>query len=204
VEDQNLELVTANIVLLATSHNPSVLSAEWLKNCCGVEEKPTNLLSSAELFFLDSEATQIMCEPNRLQIISKRPLGEFNPASVVSKYVENLPHIKYGALGLNYVWRIPTDADRLKFGMTANGKVLPDKFDSYAVEFGGILYFHADGDVCKVVIDKPNPKLRTLNINFHFETADKGLDYLKGKVALYETHKQFGKRLVGDYFKSAV
>jgi hypothetical protein len=204
VEDQKLELVSANIVLLAASHNPSVLSAEWLKTCCGVNEKPTNLLSSPELFFLESEAAQIMCEQNRLQIIAKRPFGEFKPGDVVRRYIEALPHIHYGALGLNYVWMIPTNADSLKFGMTVNGKALPEKFENYSVEFGGILYFHADGDVCKVVIDKPNPKVRTLNINFHFETTDKDLDALKSKVARYEAHKEFGQRLVGNYFKTAV
>ncbi len=105
------KLTQCSVVVLANDHNPTILNPDflevrgiipkdwgWKMNELPISTPPFAIVS------YDSGVT-VTVEPNKFQVVDQ--LGLSNPENskitdIAKKYVEVLPHVRYGAVGLNF------------------------------------------------------------------------------------------------------
>ena len=98
-----------SIVLLADAHNPSILNPDFLIRNDIVSEdhildqKQPNLTTPAISQFRYLSGISFVMDPNRLVIQDNFPEGEIFPIpDIALKYLKNVPHVRYYALGINF------------------------------------------------------------------------------------------------------
>ncbi len=116
----SLELLDASVVVLASSHNPTILHPVFLAGQ-GVVPKEWEVSQSPIVTPLVSQVTyndriELTCQPDKLVILDRRPPVPPTPSAialVARLYVEQLPHVTYTALGLNFtLFRAETEPER--------------------------------------------------------------------------------------------
>lgn len=166
------KLRRADIVIMASAHNPSIIAPQWLKDNSLIIEEPKHFIHTPDFSLFESESFSLMADHQRLQITAKKQDGGSlrSLAGIASNYVKLLPHIPYRALGLNFVWTIKIDeGEKLpKIGLSINKSDLMSIFESHEVDYGGIIYARKDPYMLKLVIE---PQKNTLvhNFNYHHE-----------------------------------
>jgi len=98
-----------SIVVVANDHNPTIINPDFLRINHIAEEgwKPTDSPVSTPAFsrVMYDNGLTITVDPNRLNIVdaSRNPSVLDSPAiKVAEKYAEELPHIRYSAIGFNF------------------------------------------------------------------------------------------------------
>ena len=195
----SVELISSDMVLLAKSHNPSILSPEWLKKKCGIKDDPKQFVHTPDFSMFDSESVQIVVDQIRMQTVSKRTedssLKEI--ANIVTRYVKSLPQIPYAAVGMNHLWKWEGDPDeRPRFNISSSGYDVPSKINGYEIEFGGILYGHATDHRVRILIEIQSPKKVTFNCNFHFDVLGRSHDFILGTIKKFKDRTQSSRNLV--------
>jgi hypothetical protein len=114
---EELQITKLSFVILARSHNPSLLNPDFLKinniiNQNWITLSPT--FSTEQLSqVIFKNGISIVLQPDRL-IINQDFEDDFNDnnvllADIASKYLKTLPHINYVALGINSTIFVPFD-----------------------------------------------------------------------------------------------
>jgi len=103
-----LILTDANIVVLASNYNPSIVSKDWILEKGIITENPTNFAHTPGFSHFESENYILTVSENRL-LARVRKINDLNVADlpdIVHKYVGSLPETPYTAIGFNYKWII--------------------------------------------------------------------------------------------------
>jgi len=200
---EDLKLIRADIVILADAHNPSILSPDWLRENCGIQEEPEQVVYTPDFSLFDSESVQITADQVRVQIISKVLDNEalIRTAEIASRYVNALPHIPYAAVGLNYVWRWQGPHQKQpQVALFISDKAIPSHLDIYDITCGGILYGTAPDHRMRVQIEILTLTRVTFNFNFHFDIKARQTDIIKRAIL------SFGNRNLAsqDIIKSLI
>jgi hypothetical protein len=203
----NVELVGANIVILAKAHNPSILSPDWLARYCEVSEAADKFVHTPDFSLFDSPSFQIVMDQARMQTIAKKLDKSSLEATslLVRKYVETLPHIPYVSIGLNYVWRWQGPAeDRPKIWILIDSNPLPDQLDEYRLECGGILYGYTDGHRMKTQIEVISENRISFNFNLHFEVEKLANEDLRAIMASFVEHSKACRNVLSHILSEGV
>jgi hypothetical protein len=101
-----IKLRRADIVIIASAHNPGIVSPQWLKEKKLIVEDPKQFVHTPDFSLFDSETFSLVVDRERLQITTKKKdSGTLKSlASVGSGYIDILPHVPYKSVGLNFVW----------------------------------------------------------------------------------------------------
>ncbi len=100
-----IKIERADIVIVASAHNPSIVSPQWLKGKKLIVEDPKQFVHTPDFSLFDSETFSLVVDRERLQITAKKKdSGTLKSlASVGSGYIDLLPHVPYKSVGLNFV-----------------------------------------------------------------------------------------------------
>lgn len=105
----NFGLNNFSIVILAQAHNPTILNPDFLKNQGIIESSftPNNVICTPPVAQVTyKEGITIMAEFEKLQFIDTIPsrIPFESPIPEISKkYINALPHVRYTAVGLNFI-----------------------------------------------------------------------------------------------------
>lgn len=155
-------IVNNSVVILAESHNPTVLSEGFLitsKIISDYEEVNSGSIIISPPFSKVNftNGTKMIIELHRMKIESKEGIDPFKKAE---KYLNALPHIKCVAIGFNYNYQISSSSlidwfDKFNYGkLIANG-----------IKF---VYVHEKIEV-NVVVSKSNDNIGNVEFNFHYK-----------------------------------
>jgi len=112
-----MEMINTSVVVLAEQHNPSILHPSFLERQ-GIVEKDWavtdgSILSTPPYSTVQyTNGIKFVVEMNRLQIFDESLSNglERSYAPILAKrYTEVLPHVKYLAVGMNFVAAFPKD-----------------------------------------------------------------------------------------------
>ena len=169
----------ANIVILASNHNPGIVSKEWLHQKEIFTETPTNFVHTPEFSLVETDNYSLQIDPQRLNIALKNPNEDrLTRLSVMAnKYIEELPETPYRAVGLNSDWIVPQEnPDVLKGTFIAN----PDHFDTIFHDgdynVGGIIMYEYNPFRLQLTI-KPD-KDNNVSLDFNYHLGVSGVDEL--------------------------
>ncbi len=107
----NLSLFEFSVVLLADSNNPSILNPDFLRYT-GIVKNPWQILDVPDAVISIPGFSQvkyndgltIRAEPNRVvfeQTGDPLELGNISCIEMARHYLDAVPHVKYGAIGIN-------------------------------------------------------------------------------------------------------
>ena len=136
-------LKNVNTVIIASSHNPSILSPEWLKKYKLIEETLKTFAHTPDFSLFESESFQIIIDRQRLQITAKKKdkSSLMSLAKITKQYIKLLPHIPYKSLGINFVWEIQNKKDKVfDIKTTINKKKFNPVFKDHKIDIGSIIY----------------------------------------------------------------
>lgn len=194
-------LATANVIVLAEAHNPSILSQEWLREHCGVTEEPHEFVHTPEFSMYAYKSAQIVLDRSRLQvIIAKADEQAFLAVpKIASSYIRTLPHIPYRAVGLNFKWGWKGQEEQCcAMELTINKAPLLFSPDEYEMWNGGIIYGTGPDHQMKVVIERPKLTELSLDFNFHYEMQGKAAGYVANAVDEFHKKLKVSQALVED------
>lgn len=198
------KLRRADIVIIASAHNPSIIAPQWLKDNSLIIEKPKHFVHTPEFSLFESESFSLVVDHERLQIIAKKQdEGSLRSlANIGSNYVKLLSHIPYIALGFNFLWSIEINkGEKLpKIGLDINKSNLMSAFKGHKVNYGGIVYAGKEPYKLKLVIEPQGGNTLVHNFNYHHEL--KGMstgDIIKSLNSFLIRYKDSSKIIKGLY-----
>lgn len=180
---KEIQITQLSAVILARSHNPSLLNPDFLKTN-GIVDK--SWIVSAPTFSTEQvsqvifkEGVSLLLQPDKL-IIDQYIEGAFKPENILlsriaSQYFKTLPHVNYIALGINPVGFVPFESEEAVDNYIYNQLLRPGDWKFYP---GSILemsptftYIFKDFTIrlslTKVIkIDDDNSDIKTFGILF--------------------------------------
>jgi hypothetical protein len=202
-----IELVRADIVILASAHNPSMITAKWLRDKNLITEEPTQTLFTPISSLFESETFSLIVTRDRLQITAKKDNIEAlkSLVNIGEEYIRLSPYIAYKALGLNFIWLITTNKDMPlpKIGINVNSvRDFKEVLKGDKQEYGAIIYDYHESYLLKLKIEPSEENKFEYNFNFHHKIEgvelSKILDFVNNYLNLYRISNEFVKATIGE------
>ncbi|AKB76253.1 hypothetical protein MSLAZ_2992 [Methanosarcina lacustris Z-7289] len=165
----DLKLDGMNIIILAKNHNPSIISREWLRDKKIIEGDITNFAHTPAFSVVETETVSIVADPERLQISLKKDFQEniTKLQEIADRYVEQLPETPYTAIGINYLYSIPSEKDAMKRICSVDEEKFGNLFpESY--QLGSFIKFKYGDFLARLSLQPEDSKI-IADINFHCE-----------------------------------
>jgi hypothetical protein len=112
-----MEFLNASVVVAAEAHNPTILHPAFLeaRNIVPADWKPSEVVCTPPVAMVkyNGEELVISVDMARLQVIDNSPgdQPERSPAAeVAAKYITELPHVNYKAVGVNFTVFSPLES----------------------------------------------------------------------------------------------
>ena len=202
ITETNMEakLRRADVVILASAHNPSIMAPQWLKDKSLIVEEPTQFVHTPDFSLFESKSFLLVVDNQRMQITVKKQDDRSveSLANVASNYVKLLPHIPYKALGLNFVWSIEVDdgEELPKIELNINKSDLMSVFEGHEIECGGIIYARKEPYMLKVVIELRGEDVIVHNFNYNHELEGMSVEDIVKLINNFLTMKEDSSSIV--------
>jgi hypothetical protein len=168
-----LDLIEANIVLLAEQHNISIVSKEWLAQNDILTEAVVNFAHLPVASVIETGNFNFFVDLNNLRIslknINKKNLD--NLPKIAVKYVEKLPETPYKAVGFNFIYSVKENHEKLKDILVINDEKLLNVISSDYL-FGGIIKFDFENFKVTLTLQPKNVEDTVCDFNFHFPSSN--------------------------------
>jgi len=198
----------ADIVVLASAHNPSIMSPEWLRKKALLDERPSNFIHTPDFSLFESESYTITLDRQRLQIVAHYLTGQDQNtvraiAGIAGGYISLLPEITYTAMGLNLTWSMISD-DEIKAPGIDLG-FIPDRdwresLEGHDLSYGGIIYARKDPYRLTITVTPEREGNLIYKFNYHHDVAEIDLEIAQSYIAesptLYTHSLEFVKSTV--------
>jgi hypothetical protein len=175
----------ANIVILASNYNPSIVSKEWLSRKEVFTGTVSNFLHTPVFALAENDNFNITVDEGRFQVIAKKVTSENLSAiyTIAEKFVNVLPETPYKAIGINYQYAIPSDKYSLETILSPDHTKI-SKLLSSEYEIGATLRFGYGKFIVTLTIQPSSSKQTqySMNFNFHSDIAD--IDELRNRLTL--------------------
>jgi len=198
------QLLSAGVVVAAEAHNPSILHPTFLTSQRIVPEswrlaEPPLCTPPISIVKFDNGII-FTVESSKLQVLQNDPPEELDKAQVAEladKYIAALPHVRYSAVGVNFVAFAQTDApekfliDRfLKSGSWNNDECVPSTLGVrlvYPAE-PGELRFSCNAGSIEPASGSTAKQGIIVNANFHLDIRGSNwTDGAKTAISLFGT-----------------
>lgn len=200
-------LNAANVVVIASSFNPSIVTKDWLLSKGIVKEHPEDFTHTPGFSFYKSENFAITLFPDRLQLelrkINQNNIEELT--TTAKRFISFLPETPYVAVGTNYRWQIEglTEGDikdKLRELFTFNWNKFPGLFSEKEVTLGLLMWQKYNKFLMRLTIE---PNLRTMIhilCSFNYHANIRGSEEVQQRLA--ETHLTLShsKSVVNEMF----
>lgn len=199
-----IKLKRADIVILASSHNPSIISPQWLKDNSLITEDPINFMHTLDFSLFESESFLLVVDRQRLQITAKKQDEESlrTLADFCSKYIKLLAHIPYQAFGLNFIWSIENGKEgRPKIEIRIDKSNFAPVFEGHEVNYGGIIYARKEPYLLKLVIEPEGENALMNNFNYHHELKGVSVEDMIAIIDSFLTRYNDSLRIVKSLYK---
>lgn len=207
----NITLNRATIVVLASNHNPSIATKDWLSQKKIIEEKPTNFTNTPLFSLFESQSLILTVDPERLEIGAKA-FGEANidqVKSVMLNYVSALPETRYTSVGLNYIWIARPDENEdalnfLKNTFLPRVEKVSSVFGNIDIFVGSVIYSPFEQFLARIVIEPVLVRKeetftgKQINCNFNYHAQVKKLDELVSAVSKFRSAKEHSQKITSD------
>jgi len=168
---------SANIVILASNYNPSIVSKEWLYQKGIFTETVRNFVHTPVFALVESEDFGLAVDEERLQItVRKVTQDSLNAsASIAEKFVDILPETPYKGIGLNYRYTFPREGYDLHTILSPNNAKLSELLSS-TYGLGATVVFEFEKFIVTFTVSPSLVKEQQIrmNFNFHSNTANVG------------------------------
>lgn len=166
-----LKLHRASVVILAQSHNPSIISPDWVRSTLSINEKQDNFLHTPPFSLFDSASFLLTVDTDRWELVSKI-LDDAHIllcGQVAGAYFRTLSHIPYKRLGMNYIWAYSPSLKgenlpqvSLKINELDPKEILGGK----SVRYGGTVEVDFKSYILKLTMHYEGDKTVIFNYNF--------------------------------------
>lgn len=172
-----LKLRSANIVITAEAHNPSIISPDWVSRNLSLTEQPSEFVHTSAFSLFDSASFRLTVDPRRWELIVK-VLDERHVlacAQAAQRYVTKLKHIPYKGVGLNYSWAY---SPKLGSKRLPQVRLMLDELDpkevfkGRGIRYSGTIVVPSREYITRVTMDYQGQRVITFDYNFHHEVKD--------------------------------
>jgi hypothetical protein len=176
---------SANIVILASNYNPSIVSKEWLYQKGILTWPVTNFVHTPVLSLLESEQFSLVVDEQRLQLALKKTTedGLTSLASIAERFVKALPETPYRGVGINYLYTVARDRCSLNAVLSPNIEKLRGLFAS-TYEIGVMVLFQFERFVVNLTVSPPLPVEQQVRISFNFHSDVSNISEVEGVLSL--------------------
>ena len=190
-------LVNANIVVLASSFNPSIISKDWMTSNGLVEEPISNFVHTPVFSLVENKDFQLAVDQDRLQLSAKKPvLRNMNLMAVtIKKFFSTLPETPYSSMGFNFAYRIPVKIHFLEKIVSQKEQTIKELF-SANYGLGVIVLFKFRSFVVRVNVSPPIPGNEFQTVNFNFHSSIRNGKEGKRKSDLYRATLERAERIL--------
>jgi hypothetical protein len=166
-----LQLNRASIVILAQSHNPSIISPDWVRSKLSINEKEQNFVHTPPFSLFDSASFLLTVDTDRWELVPKilDDVHILICGQAASSYFRVLSHIPYKRLGLNYIWAYSPSikGERLpQVGLKINNINPNEIFRAKSVRYGGTVEVDFKDYILKLTMNYKGDKTLVFNYNF--------------------------------------
>jgi len=176
---------SANVVILASNYNPSIVSKEWLYQKDIFTETVKNFVHTPVFALVESEDFSLMVDEQRLQLTVKKVTQDNLNTSgdITEKFVDALPETPYKAVGLNYYYTFPRERCDLSTILSTKNAKLSDLFSS-TYELGATIVFELDKFVVTCTVSPSLGKEQQIRMRFNFHSATSNVGEVKERLSL--------------------
>ena len=185
------------ISITAKSHNPSIVTKEWLSRKKIIQEKEIKDFASTPVFsFIETDDIRLMIDDTYLEISVKKTDSETISKMLenIKKYVKELPETPYSELKFRFLYKVSSNLKSLKELFEKNEKLFTKIFPKN-YEIGGIIEFNYGKFVINVTIVPIDSTIET-----YFRCGKKLKAYKElqqGLEDFFDVEKQIEKVLEG-------
>ena len=166
-----LQLHRVSVVILAQSHNPTIISPDWVRSTLSINEKEQNFVHTPPFSLFDSASFFLTVDTDRWELVPKI-LDDAHIllcGQITGAYFQALSHIPYKKLGLNYIW---------EYSPSLKGEHLPqislkiDEIDpseilrAKSVRCGGTVEVYFKDYILRLTMNYKGDKTLIFNYNF--------------------------------------
>ena len=175
-----------NIVILAKSYNPSIVSKEWLYEKNIVREAVRNFVHTPVFSLIETERISLVLAEDRLQI-SLRNISPENTESlpdIATKFVSHLPETPYTAVGFNYDYHGPKASTYIEALFSPDEAKLRELF-SHDYEIGMTVLFQFKEFIARMSATPLGGENAKTAIHFNFHSDSPGAEKVKERLKLH-------------------
>lgn len=194
-----LSLDSANIVILAKNHNPTIVSKEWLTQKEILTGEIVSFVHTPAFSVTETDIFTFIVDPERLQISIKENISEnIEILSKIAKaYITKLPETPYTAIGFNYLYKIATERKSLKNILSPNDEKFKKLF-SEDYQLGGSIRFKFENFLVIINFRSENDGKIVADFNFNFNSEDVGK--IIEKIETHATIKRKSEEILEELF----
>jgi hypothetical protein len=175
---------SANIVVLASNYNPSIVSKEWLLNKGIFVENIDNFMHTPVFSMVENEKYSLISDEQRLQIVIKKVTEEniIAAGEVVKRFVDVLPETPYKALGFNYQYNLRESSCNLAAILTPKTTKIKTIFtDNYQI--GAIITFQFEKFLTTCTISPSLKKEQPNKLAFNYHSNVSNAKEIKERIS---------------------
>ncbi len=189
----------ANIVILASNYNPSIVSKDWLFQRNIFTETVKNFVHTPIFALVENDDFGILVDEQRLQVTTKKVTKDkLNTSEAIAKrFINILPETPYKAVGMNYGYTFPGEKCRLQTIISAKDKKLK-KLISSTYELGATVVFEFRQFVVTFTALPSAGEVRQIRMNFNFHSNTANVEEVKKRLSSHmKTLEKAGKIIEG-------
>ncbi len=203
------EVSGASVVIVAQSHNPSIINPDFLKNN-GIVGSEWNLgvappITTPIVAQIDYEYVNWQVVPEKCTISGKTAIDDNYIYKCAEKYVEVLEYIPYTAIGLNWRATRTLNSDASKWIKSRFLK--SDVLESEMVSVELVFKLKIEDSICSLAVKTLNSQVQHNNLvvvecNFHFDVhnEEQRVKRMQDIVGKWLHYKNILDRCLGEYF----
>ena len=177
----------SNIVILASNHDPGIVSKDWLNQKDILTEASINYINTPGFSLVETFNYSLQVDQQRLNIglknFNENLLGRL--PVIASKYIEALPETPYQAVGLNSNWIAQLEhREALKEIFLSNPKQFDTIFHEGRYNVGGIVIYEYDLFRLQLTVI-PAEQDNSVGLDFNYHSNVSGVDALSQRIACF-------------------
>lgn len=176
--------IGANLVIIASNYNPSIVSKDWLRQKEIFPGPVSNFFHVPVFALIENDDFSLTVDEARLQVTIKRvTVDNLNEMTrIAERFVEILPETPYKGIGMNYQYDVPEEKCDLDAVLSPDSAKLSDLLSS-EYELGATLKFKYGEFVTTLTIQPSVGKQHQFRLSFNFHSNTASADELKNRLA---------------------
>ncbi len=195
---------SANVVVLASNYNPSIISKEWLYQKGIFTDTVSNFIHTPVFALIESEDLSLVVDERKLQITTKKinrdTLNKL--ITIATKFVDILPETPYKGLGLNYHYTFSRENCDLGTIFSPDNEKLSKLF-SATYELGATVVFKFEKFIVTFLVSPSLVKEQQIRATFNFHSNIASLEEVKERLSMQSVTLEKAETIVKELCKNA-